>query len=200
LYKIHINLKERVFFKLMSEQLKIELIKSGITVYNITPQNQHLLKIPENIDYLYIEGYYLDHFSIPQGIKYVQIKYLGLKTLYIPDGVISVDCYRNFLQTIEIPQSLITLKANKNLLNSLTFRSTTGNQLEFLDIRSNKLTLLEFDGPDPLVDFNTKMNKINFIAPKIRNYLSMQHLPAPSSPDSSDDEYSPLNFHKPFIF
>ena len=175
----------------MDKELKIEENKDYITIYNITPQNQHLLKM-NSMEYLYIEGNYLDHFEIPQGVKNVELKYLGLKTLYIPDGVESINCYRNFLQTIEIPQSLITLKANKNLLTEITFCSQSDNKLEFLDIRSNKLTCLELN------QFDIAMNKINFIAPRIRNYLSMQYIPAPDSPASSDDEYSEFNIDKRF--
>ena len=158
-------------------------------VYNITPLNFHLLKIPENITRLYIKGYYLDHFSVPEGITDIQLDYIGLKTLVIPDGVEYVICSRNFLQTIEIPQSLRTLIANKNLLSEITFRYPDGNKLEYLDIRSNKLTKLDFNIPDSMDHFNASMNKINYIAPSIRNYLYTQHVPAPDSPASSDDEY-----------
>jgi hypothetical protein len=154
----------------MAEELKIEGDENYITVSNITPQNQHLLKIPETTWYLYIEGTYLDHFEIPTGVKCVKLKRLGLKTLYIPDGVISVDCSRNFLQTIEIPQSLITLKANKNLLNSLTFRSQTENQLEDLDIRSNKLTYLDFDIPTNFTSIKAYNNTISF-GPNIQTFI-----------------------------
>jgi len=73
------------------------------------------------------------------------------------------------------------LIANKNLLTEITFSLPSGNQLEHLDIRSNKLT--EFD-----LELPNSMNKINHLAPKIRNYLTLQYLPAPESPDSSDDE------------
>jgi hypothetical protein len=178
----------------MEEELETKIEDGIFYVYNITPENEKSLKIPENIICLHIKGYYLDHFCIPYNIKDINIDYIGLKTLYIPDGVEKVVCSKNFLKTIEIPQSLLTLIANKNLLTEITFRSSSGNKLEYLDIRSNKLTELNFD-LDNLSYFTAAMNKISYIAPKIRNYLTMQYLPAPDSSSSSDDEnwYNLLN-------
>jgi len=172
----------------MNELIETKIEDETLYVYNITPENINLLNIPEGINQLHIKGYYLDHFNIPLNLTDVYIDYIGLKTLYIPNGTKYVNCSRNFLQTIEIPSSLITLIANKNLLQEITFRSLTDNQLNYLDIRSNKMTKLDFDIPDCMDYFNASMNKINYIAPKIGNYLSMQYLSAPSSPSSSDDE------------
>jgi hypothetical protein len=191
---LHLYKEKILKYSKMVEELEVEQNDEMLTVYNITPENQHLLKIPEEVKYLYIRGYYLDHFDIPEGIDFVEMIYLGLKTIYIPEGVTFVDCCRNFLRTIEIPKSLITLKANKNLLKNITFRSQTDNQLEHLDIRSNKFTKLEFINEDKLSSFNASMNNILYIAPRIRNYLCLQYLPAPDSDPSSDEEYGPLTF------
>ena len=141
------------------------------------------------INKIHIEGYYLDHFSIPYGISHVHIDYIGLKTLYIPDGTESVFCSRNFLRKIEIPSTLKTLVANKNLITEITFRSQTNNQLNYLDIRSNKLTKLEFEIPDSMEYFNASMNKIKSIAPKIQTFLNnFYSIPLKNSDSSSDDE------------
>jgi hypothetical protein len=161
----------------MNEELEIIGNDDYMTVYNITPQNQHLLKVPNTLWSLYIHGDYLDHFEIPQGIKYVEIKNLGLKTLYIPDGTINVNCSNNFLKTIEIPQSLITLKANKNLLTEIIFRSPNFNQLEDLDIRSNKFKYLDFVIPKKFCCLNASKNNILSIGPNIKYYLSNDYKP-----------------------
>ena len=159
-------------------------------IYNITPENSDLSFIEKmnNITSLYIKGEYLDHFTIPKNIKDLHIDYLGLKSIIIPDGIKNVYCSRNFLRTIEIPSSLQTLVANKNLLHEITFRSKHNNQLEFLDIRSNKMTKLDFEIPESMDYFNASMNNIMYIAPKIKNYLSLQYIQAESSSSSSEDE------------
>jgi Leucine-rich repeat (LRR) protein len=172
--------------------MEIKIEENELYVYNITPEYDLTTLNLNNVHKIHIKGYYLDHFSIPCGISEVHIDYIGLKTLYIPDGTESVFCSRNFLRTIEIPSSLKTLVANKNLITEITFRSQTNNQLNYLDIRSNKLTKLEFDFPDSMEYFNASMNKLTSIAPKIqtflRNFYSIPLECSDSYDSSSDDE------------
>ena len=176
--------------------LQTKQIGNSFYIYNIEPGNQHLLKIPENIENVFIKGYYIDHFKVPEGIKYIELIHLGLLTLILPENILSVNCSNNFLQTIEIPQSLLYLKINKNILSEISFRSQIDNQLEHLDIRSNQFTNLDFYKTNKHINFNENMNKIISIAPRIKNWLHMQYIPVPSSPESSDDEYSELNVKK----
>jgi hypothetical protein len=184
----------------MDEVLKTKQIGDTLSIYNITPENQHLLIVSDDIKYLYIFGYFLDHYEIPKGIKFIEIKYIGLKSLIIPEGVETVDCCRNFLRELDIPKSLINLKANKNLLSKLNFRSKTDNKLQYLDIRSNLFTRLDFynqvDNLGSIIHFNASMNAIQVLAPEIRNLLYMQQFPCPESDPSSDDEDSELNILK----
>jgi hypothetical protein len=177
-------------------ELETKQIDNCFYAYNIQPGNYSLLKIPENVENVYIQGHYLDHFEIPENIKNIELIHLGLKTLIIPEGVISVNCSKNFLKTIEIPQSLKVLKINKNLLSEITFRSSIDNQLEHLAMRSNIVTNLEYYPENKLDHFNKFILKINQSAPRIRNWINMEHMYEPSSPDSSDDEYSELNVNK----
>jgi len=174
----------------MAEELKIEYYHGDyITVYNITPQNQHFLRI-YNTRWLEIKGHYLDHFEIPENIKNVELIGLGLKTLYIPEGVERVNCSRNFLKTIEIPKSLVYLKANKNLLSEITFRSPTGNRLEELDIRSNKFKVLDFIVPKKFKWLNAYNNDIQCIGESVKHFFSDQFIPEPLTPCESEEESS----------
>ena len=175
----------------MNEQLKIKYHYGGdsMSVYNITPQNQHLLN-KYNIKWVYIDGHYLDHFEIPQGIEYIELIGLGLKTLKISDGVEHVNCSRNFLKTIEIPQSLNVLTANKNLLSEITFRSPIGNRLEELDIRSNKFKVLDFIVPKKLYWLNAYNNDIQCIGESVKHFFSDEFIPEPRTPCESEEESS----------
>lgn len=179
-------------------ELETKQIDNCFYVYNIQPGNYSLLKIPENVENVYIQGDYLDHFEIPQGVKNIEIIHLGLKTLTIPEGVISVNCSKNFLKTIEIPQSLKVLKINKNLLSEITFLSNVDNQLEHLAMRSNIITNLEYYPENKLDHFNKFILKINQSAPRIRNWINMEYMYEPSSTSSSDEESS-LHVNKHYM-
>jgi hypothetical protein len=174
----------------MNEQLKIKYHgRDSMSVYNITPQNQHLLNT-HNIRYLEIEGHYLDHFEIPPGIEHIELIDIGLKTISLPDGIEHLNCSRNFLKTIEIPQSLVYLNASKNLLSEITFRSPTGNRLEELNIRSNKFKVLDFVVPKKFYCLNANNNNIQFIGESVKYFFSDDYIPEPRTPCESEEETS----------
>ena len=105
-------------------------------------------------------------------MKDIEIRYLGLKTIHIPEGVLSVNCSRNFLQSIELPRSLKNFIGNKNLLKEITFKDN--NQLEYLDIRSNKFTVLDFIVPKQLICLNATRNNC-IIGNNIKDYIYIQN-------------------------
>jgi len=78
--------------------LETKLEDGVFYVYNITPETEHLLKIPKGIQILHIIGYYLDHLTVPEGILDVYLNYIGLKTIDITEGTELVSCSRNFLR------------------------------------------------------------------------------------------------------
>jgi hypothetical protein len=179
----------------MDEPLKYEISDYIMYVHNITPENIHELKIPEEVTDLRIYGDYLDHFNIPNGLETVHINSMGLKTLIISESLDCLHCSYNFLRTLKIPARLTVLEARGNLLSNL---KVTGCNLEIVDIRSNKLTSLDFAISPKVQYFNAAFNNVSYVSPEIQAVIDSQDIqisPRAKTPDDEDCKYRIIRFN-----
>ena len=176
------------------EKLEWSITDDIMYIYNVSPDNVHQINIPKGVDDLRIFGDYLDHFDIPEGIKSVHLENLGLKTLNLSETLECLFCSNNFLKTLNILSNLEILEARNNLLSSLQVH---GNNLEYVDIRSNKFKSLDFNISSKIEYFNAAFNEnIKYVSPQIISIIKKQDIQLSPRKKIPDDENCEFRYTK----
>lgn len=156
----------------MDYSFHYEYESHDLTLYYAKQSDIDNFDFNKKIDYLIINGDYIDTLIIPDGVKYVSVDNLGLKYLYVPDSVETLYANNNFLSSIELPENICKVCLNNNLLTKITSRGNNMMNLFCLEVEDNRLSTIDINIPDTIEVLRIRKNNNIHIDEKMKTIIN----------------------------